>query len=170
MRPDHRLARAAEQLDIAARIKPGVDQSIAHDLAVCDTQSHNETGISAKNTISDPVINAVVSRAHIIDRSNTIERLVSAVESAVRELGTALAVEQNRNRRNRTQGGVECYFAGCHDLVEHYTDDKGNTFADRRGLCPTHKVEVEQQEREEQEAERRMRIEQNRRMRRRGAA
>lgn len=146
---DRRLDRIAQRIDTAARMKPAVDRHIMQQLDECDTQATNETGISAKGTFNDPVMNAVMRRGHVINASNAIDAAVVALEHAEAQLSAALravkvpAVKADHEPR--------CWWAQCGELVEHYTRSDGSTGFRTSGLCARHRKQREREERDERE-------------------
>lgn len=165
---DRRLDRVAQRIDTAARMKPAVDRHIMQQLDECDTQTTNETGISAKGTFNDPVMNAVLRRGWVTDASNAIDAAVVALEAAEAQLSAALrAVKVPRHTAER-EG--RCYWKGCENLIDHSRDDQGRAHVDGEGLCMQHKIESQALEREREEAETQRRIDAEIRRRQRRAS
>lgn len=143
---DRRIDRVIEHLDIATRVKPGFDLDVANDLAVCDIPQANETGISGQGTINDPVVAQVLARSHVLDRSNRVDALVSALEGTAREL----VAELNRGKRRTPAAQGEPLCSGgdpstwgdptCGRVVDHFTRDDGTIGYRADGLCGMHRV------------------------------
>lgn len=141
---DRRLDRIAQRIDTAARMKPAVDRHIMQQLDECDTQATNETGITQRGTINDPVINAVLRRGHIIDRSNEIDAAVVDLERAEERLRQAL--KRVRPEQPDADGEPICHGGDpttwgdveCHDIVESREREYGAWYHPS-GLCPRHR-------------------------------
>lgn len=143
-RIDQRLARLADRLDQAARLKPTLDDHLAQQLAYCDTRSHNETGITASGTFSDPTVAAIMSRAGIVEKSNGVEECVVALESWLNQLDVAMRRAWGRERPAvETEQAPECYVAGCTAEVSSYRRADGTTAfrmgGDHGGMCDSHR-------------------------------
>ena len=151
---DRRIDIVIEHALIATRIKPAFDQEIADDLAFCDSNQANETGISGQGMINDPVAAAVMARAHVLDRSNRVDNLVTMLESTVRELVTEL----NRGKRRTPAAQDEPLCSGgdpstwgdtsCGDIVRS-EQRGGHVWHHPSGLCPKPLKRKERYERTE---------------------
>lgn len=144
-RIDRRINRLAERLDQAARIKPNLDEHLATQLAYCDSAQHNETGISG-NTIADPVIARIMSRAAIIERSGMVERRLLDLEAAVNALDEAMRTAWGGHRPIVAEEAPVCYAAGCSREVGSYRRADGSVAfrlgGDFGGLCDSHRVQA----------------------------
>lgn len=142
---DRRLENYSDRLARAARLKPPLDGHLAEQLAYCDTKGHNETGISG-NTISDPVIASIMSRAAIIDRSNLIERRMTELEACINALDEAMRAAWGQARPAQVPEAPVCYVAGCSREVGSYRRADGSIAfrmgGDYGGMCDTHYLEA----------------------------
>jgi hypothetical protein len=142
-RIDHRLDRIAQRLNQAARIKPNLDEHLATQLAYCDTRQANETGISS-NTINDPVIARIMTRAAIVERSGKVEQRVVDLELAVNALDDAMRDAWGQDRPDMADEAPICHMAGCAREVGSWRRaDGGYSFrmsGDYGGLCDAHRV------------------------------
>ncbi len=141
-RPDKRLERASRNLDVLARMKPAADQHIANGLSQCDTQQVNETGISS-NTLSNPVLSAVMAREHWVGHSNGIDEEVAVIESAIRRLNEklkAVGVPRVLVEHPTCTGGDPSTWGDpeCSRHVRSYRRSDGSIGYASNGLCDMH--------------------------------
>lgn len=144
-RRDRRLTNLAHRLQTAATLTPNIQTQLAHQLAHCDTHTPTETGPTAGgNPYTDPVLQTVIARSHIITRQRNLENAINRLETAVNELDTA--IRQTHIRHTPEEQPPICHTAGCTQEVSSYKRADGTDgyrmTGEQGGLCNRHRMQA----------------------------
>lgn len=144
-RTDRQLHQTAQRLETAARILPNIEDQLAQQLAHCDTHTPNETGPTAGgNPYTDPVLQTVIARSHIITRSRNITTAKQHIIDAINNLDQA--IRQARIPNTPTDTIPTCHTAGCTQHVSSYKRADGSNgyrmAGEHAGLCDRHRMQA----------------------------